>query len=98
MTIVKLVLPIKKNIEHELVIEISEHENWDDLEYIFAQTDIFQDWGLYYHGAKLWHLVDKLHFDVGTFIDKNEKIKNITLNSNINIFLVWEEDEAPDSP
>ena len=95
---VNLVSPIKNENFIKLVLEFSENNTWADVEYAFANTNIFQDWGLYYHGAKLWHLVDKVNYDKGIIIDNNEILKNLNLGNDFKIFLDWEEDEPPDSP
>ena len=95
---IKLVLTLEKHTSYNIIKEVSEDIIWDELEYIFAQTDKFQDFGLYYHGAKLWHLVDQLNYDNNSLIDKNEIVKNTSLNKNLLLYLVWEEEEAPDSP
>lgn len=95
---VNLKLPIKKKNYTDIVLELCENSCWGDLEHAFANTDIFQDWGMYYHGAKLWHLVDKVNYDNGMLIDNNEILKNLNLGNNFVIYLAWEEEDPPDSP
>ena len=97
---IKLVLQIH-NTRQVLLKEVPENINWNDFEYIISQTNEFQNLGLYYHGAKLWHLVDYYHYNNGRIIKDNDKLKkNLDNNQNnsLNIYLVWEEDEYPDSP
>jgi hypothetical protein len=94
---VTLSLPMEKQISKDIVLELSENSSWGDLEFAFAKTDIFQDCNMYYHCAKLWHLVNKENYDKGIIIDHNEILKNLNLGNNVIIYLAWEE-EPPDSP
>jgi hypothetical protein len=95
---VKLSLPIKKKNYTDIVLELSENSSWGDLEYAFANTYIFQHCGLYYHGAKLWHLVDKENYDNGIIISNCRILKNLNLGNNVTIYLDWEKEEPYDSP
>ena len=96
---IKLVLQ-KHDTLCELCKDVSENINWDELEYIMSQTDEFRDLGLYYHGAKLWHLVDLNNHNNRTIIKDNYVLKNVNMiqHNTLEIYLAWEEDEYPDSP
>jgi len=97
---IKLSLAEDNNISHVIFKEVYTNIKWHELESIMSQTEQFLDLKLYYHGAKLWHLVDNYNYNAGTFIEDNYMLKDIVENENdiFEIYLTWEEDECPDSP
>lgn len=97
---IRLVLQEKNNTSRELCKEVSENINWDELEYIVSKTDEFRDLRLYYHCAKLWHLVDLHNYNNRTIIKYDTILKNVNINGHntLELYLAWEEDEYPDSP